>query len=288
MASGNVEPTRIIEGQKTKLTRVAHGIVYDPVHDEIIATEPLASSIAFFHGDAKGEAVPNRIIQGPKTQLHQPFQVAIDNQHNEIWVADFRTDMLLAYPLDARGDVAPIRMIGGSKSGMWMPVGVAVDPKNNLVVAASFMGTRTWHHNGGLFIFDRTANGNVAPKRVIAGPTTGIIGLWHAQIYDGKIFTTAINIKYLPPYDQGGYAPKRGCDGPPLPWIGPLGFIGVWDINDNGDVAPRAIIRGADTDLIHPGGLVLDPGHGEVFASDSNHNGYFGFLVPSFFQAATF
>lgn len=283
MASGNSEPVRVIEGQKTKLTRVAHGIAYDPVHDLIISTEPLASSITFFRGGSVGEQAPVRVIQGPRTQLHGPYQPAIDVKHNELWIADSRTDSLLVFPLDGSGDIPPKRVIAGPKTGLWYAAGVAVDPERNLVVAGSLLGRNTWHHNGGLFVFGRTDNGNVAPKTVIAGPTTGIIGIWHVQTYDGKIYAVATNIKYLPPYDPGGYAPMKDCKGPPLPWIGPLGFIGVWNLDDNGDLAPRAIIRGAGTDLIHPSGIAIDPANGEIFTTDSVRNGIYSFLVPSFF-----
>lgn len=283
MASGNSEADRIIEGQKTKLTRVAHGITYDSAHDLIISTEPLASSITFFRGGASGEEAPVRIIQGPRTQLHGPYQPAVDLKNNELWIADSRTDALLVFPLDGNGDIPPKRVIEGPKTGMWYASGIAVDPVRNLVVAGTLLGRNTWHHNGGLFVFGRTDNGNVAPKAVISGPTTGIVGIWHVQAYDGKIFATATNIKYLPPYDAGGYAPVKDCKGPPLPWIGPLGFVGVWNIDDNGDVAPRAIIRGAGTDLIHPSGIAIDPAHGEIFATDSVRNGLYSFLVPNFF-----
>jgi hypothetical protein len=286
LASGDVEPVRIIEGQKTKLTRVAHGIAYDALHDVIVASEPLAGSIVFLRGGADGEEAPLRVIQGPKTRLHDPWQVAVDTKNNELWVASWTSTNsgLLAFPLDGNGDIAPLRVIGGSKTRMQHLSGVAVDPDRDLVVALSYaVGEKGSHYDNGIFVFNRTDNGNVAPKAVIAGPSTGIIAGWHVQVYNGKIFAAATNNLYQPPYDSGGYAPKKGCEGPLFPWVGPVGFVGVWNETDNGDVPPRAIIRGPMTDLVRPGGLAIDPIHKEVFVADSLRNGMYGFLVPDFF-----
>jgi len=280
VASGNIEPIRVIEGQRTKLTRVAHGITYDPVNDLIIATEPLASSIVFFKGGSGGNVPPLRVIQGPHTELHQPWQVAVDAVHKEVWIADYGQAHIAAFPLFGNGDVAPLRVISDSKDGMRVVSGVAVDPKTNLVVAAA----RNAHYQGGLFIFDRTTNGDVAPLRLIAGPTTGIRGLWHVQMLNGKIFATVSEGAYRPPYDPGGYAPVANCNGPISEFApAPLGFLGVWNETDDGDVAPRAIIRGADTLIVQPNGLALDPKHGEIFISTGMRNGLAAYHLPGFF-----
>ncbi|HLH75508.1 MAG TPA: hypothetical protein VKV28_01760 [Candidatus Binataceae bacterium] len=280
VASGNIPAKRIIEGQNTKLTRVAHGITYDPVHDLIIATEPLAASIVFFRGGAHGDVPPVRVIQGNKTLIHSPYEPSVDNQHNELWIADITSGALRVYPLEDNGNIAPLRNIQGPKTQLFSITGVAVDPVHDLVVAAGL----NRQYRPCIFIFRRTDNGDVAPLRVISGPTTGLEYIWHVQVAGQRIFATASNFYYIPPYDPGGHEPRKDCTGPPLPFPGPLGFIGVWNESDNGDVAPRAIIRGAQTDLLHPVGLVLDPAHGQVFASDSVRNGVFGFLVPNFFK----
>ncbi|HLH76038.1 MAG TPA: hypothetical protein VKV28_04440 [Candidatus Binataceae bacterium] len=280
VASGNLNAARAIEGQRTKLTRVAHGIAYDPIHDLIIAAEPLAGSLVFFRGGANGNIPPLRVIQGPHTGIHQPLQVTVDPVHNEVWIADFGGARLAAYPLFGNGDVAPLRVISSARTGMRLPAGVAVDPQTNLVIAAA----RDAHYHGGLYIFKRTDNGDVAPLRVISGPTTGLLGVWHVQAWHGIIYATALNSAYRMPYDPGGHAPMPGCKGPISEFApGPLGFIGIWKETDNGDVAPRGIIRGADTQIIEPGGLALDPRDGEIFVSSGRINGITGYLTPQFF-----
>lgn len=301
-ASGDVKPVRVIEGQATKLTRVAHGIAYDAAHDEIVASEPLASSVVVFPGGAHGEVAPSRVIQGPLTQLHQPWAVAVDDTHNELTVADYATSSILVYKLDANGNVAPLRVIGGPKTGMRGLSGVAVDPKQNLIVGATFFrrtsglsgaGPYSSHFQsgsevptGGLFVFNRTDNGDVAPRGVIAGPHTGLIGSTAVAVYGGKIYAVAANFVYTPPYDLGGYAPRKGCTHPPLsPYVEGTDnpFIGVWRITDHGDVPPMAVIHGESTAMIGPTGIALNPKDGEIYVADGGFSGVLSYLVPSFF-----
>jgi DNA-binding beta-propeller fold protein YncE len=72
---------------------------------------------------------------------------------------------------------------------------------------------------------------------------------------------------------------------PEDPWLNPeLGFIGVWNITDSGDVPPSAIIKGPFSQLLHPTGLAINPKHGEIYVSDSVRNGIFTFVMPQIFR----
>ncbi len=284
MANGDVAPVRVIEGQNTKLSRTMHGIAYDPAHDEIVVPVALAGAVVVFRGDASGDESPARIIQGARTRLLRPNTVAVDPVHGEIIVGESSGRGLLIYDRMADGDTPPIRAIGGPKTGLHLVTGVAVDPVHNLIVASSVshVGGQT-----GLFIFNRTDNGDVAPRAIIAGPHTGIVRPWEIAIdpNEGRIFVALINNNYFSPYQLDH--PRKGLKPGtflPDPWnTGKLGFIAVWDIMDNGDVPPRAIIKGAATDLIHPAGVAIDPKDGDVFATDSVRNGLFMFSVPQLF-----
>ena len=76
---------------------------------------------------------------------------------------------------------------------------------------------------------------------------------------------------------------------PEDPWLNPnLGFVGVWNITDNGDVPPLAKIKGPFSGLLHPVGLALNPKDGEIYVSDSVRNGVFSFLLPQFFREGGF
>ena len=289
LANGNVGPKRVITGQKTKLGRTVHGIAYNPVRDEIVAPNPFAGAILTFRGDADGDAEPLRIIQGPKTGLISPHSLGLDVANHELIVADVGARQVMVFPWDAEGNVAPIRVIGGSKAQFSFVVGPSVDPGRNLLVVSTYTESpKTGTGGGMILVFDRTANGNVAPKRIIAGPRTGIRAPWQVQVDPeaGKIFVAIENA-----YRQYGrfYVEGKPQEGrkliPPSPWRSDMpGFIGVWNIDDDGDVPPRAIIKGTLSQIVHPSGLVIRPSTGEIIATDSVRNGVFTFYVPEFFD----
>ena len=60
------------------------------------------------------------------------------------------------------------------------------------------------------------------------------------------------------------------------------GFIGAWSVEDDGDVAPRMIIRGPATRAGGFGGVALNPKNGEVYGVGSN--AVMTYLVPHFFS----
>jgi DNA-binding beta-propeller fold protein YncE len=262
-----------------------HGIAYDAVHDEVIVPVALAAAVLVFRGGANGDEAPVRVIQGPHTKLNRPHTVAVDSRNGEIIVGDRSGRNILVYRRDAHGDVPPLRVIGGPKSGLLDINGVAVDPVRNLLLAASSsqIGGQT-----GIFIFNRTDNGDVTPRAIIAGPKTGILRPWQIAVDPerGRIYVAAVNNDYHAPYrlDQpreGFQAPE---DVPPSPWASDqVGFIGVWRITDNGDVPPEAIIKGPASSLIHPAGVGINPKEGEVYATDSNRNGLFMYLLKELF-----
>ncbi len=262
-----------------------HGIAYDAAHDEIVVPVALAAAVLVFRGGAKGAEAPIRVIQGPRTKLIRPHTVAVDEQNGEITVGDTSSRSLLVFARNANGDVPPRRVIQGPATGLLFIVGVAVDPIHDRLVAAS--ASSVPGGTTGLFIFGRTDEGDVAPRAVIAGPRTGIVRPWQLAVdsSQGKIFVAAINNENHPPYQLE--TPRQGLRPDaelPSPWsTGALGFVGVWDIRDSGDVPPRSLIKGPATFLVHPAGVAFNARDGEVFATDSVRNGLFTFLVPDFF-----
>ena len=282
-------PARVIQGQLTHLSRTTHGIAYNTTHDEIIAPNPLAAAVVIFRGGATGEEAPIRTIQGPRTGLTRPETVAVDEKNDELIVGDPGDRRVLVYKRDADGDATPLRTIQGPKTRLLQIVGVAVDPNRNLLVVSSY--SRLPGGVTGIFVFGRTDQGDVAPRRLIAGPRTGITRLRQIALDAStrKIFAAAINNEYLSPYDID--KPRAGLDPNvelPSPWsTGPDGFIGVWDDEqDDGDVPPRSIIKGRSTGLVHPAGVTFNAKDGEVIAPDAIWNGLFTFLKPELFNPA--
>jgi DNA-binding beta-propeller fold protein YncE len=246
------------------------------MHDEIIVPNALADAVLVFRASAHDAEPPIRVIQGPRTKLVTPHAVSFDPANREILVASLTGKTIYAFPWDANGDVAPRRVIKGPKTRLGHVVGLGVDPVANLLAVAN---------SKDILIFNRTDDGDVAPRGVIAGPKTGIgEEPWQLQVYQGKIFLAASNHLHQNLYAgltlKGTYQQV-----PEDPWLDPhLGFVGVWDITDNGDVPPLAKIGGPFSGLLHPVGLALNPADGEIYVSDSVRNGLFAFLVPNFFK----
>ncbi len=279
LANGAVEPKRVITGQGSKLGRTIHGLAYDPVHDEIVVPNALADAILVFRGNANGPEPPVRVIQGPRTELMTPHSVSLDLEHSEILVASLSGRRINVFSWDANGNVAPLRVIKGPKTGFGHIVGIAVDPVKNLLAVAN---------SEDILIFNRTDHGDVAPRARIAGPQTAIGDEpWQMQFYGGRIFVAASNHLHQNLY-SGVTLKGTATKVPDDPWLNPnLGFIGVWNITDDGDVPPRALIRGPFSGLLHPVGLALNPKDGEIYVSDSVRNGVLSFPVPDFFRPDT-
>jgi len=270
----------------THLSRTTHGIAYDTTNDEIIAPNPLAAAVVIFRGGAVGEEAPIRTIQGARSGLSRPETVAVDEKNNEIFVGDPGDRRVLVYKRDADGDAKPLRTIQGPKTKLLQVVGIAVDPNRDVLVVSTY--SRLPGGVTGLLVFGRTDEGDIAPRRVIAGPRSGITRLRQIALDPEtcKIYAAVINNEYLPPYDIDH--PRRGLDPDvelPSPWnTGTEGFIGVWDDEkDDGDVPPRSIIKGRSTGIVHPAGVTFNARDGEVIAPDAVWNGLFTFLKPELF-----
>jgi hypothetical protein len=233
LAGENSAPTRVLEGQKTLISRTMHDFAYDPIHDEIVVTSPLAHAILTFRGGANGEEPPLRVIQGPLTQIRGTpngavDRVNVDPVNNEIYIPVV-PNRTLVFDRNANGNVAPKRVLnrGGS---------VQVDPVHNVLLV---------NNNNGMYIYDRTASGDDKPKRVIEGPISGMAGNASFAIYPPKGWIIA----------SGGEERKDNS------------FVGVWSINDNGDVPPRYRLRFQQLTGFVATGFGLDPVHKEVIFS---------------------
>ena len=260
LADGGARPTRKIEGQTTLLSRTIHAIAYDEIHDEFSVPVPFPQAILTFRGGADGEEAPIRIIQGSRTQLKSPNRLAVDPVHNEIFVP--QEDEVLVFPRDGNGNVAPLRVLKGPDTRLGASA-VAVDPVRNLLVVAG-----EWDDEGVRFrIFNRTDQGNVKPKAVIGGPKSGFLSLSGPfAVYPPRGWIIA--------GDRAGVASALASD---------QGYVGVWSIEDNGDVPPRWRIGGPKGFLQMPRGVTLNPKYKELIVSDKRQNAVLTFYVPELF-----
>jgi DNA-binding beta-propeller fold protein YncE len=284
-----VAPKRVIEGQATTLSRTMHGIAYDAIHDEIVIPVALSGAVLVFRADASGEVPPLRTIQGTRTRLVRPHTVAVDPVHNEILTADPSNRAIFVFDRTANGNVAPRRAISGEKTGLLDIVGLDVDPIRNVIVAASRRG------NGdkvGIFVFDRLANGDVEPKQFIGGPNSKLAHFRQVTIdpATGNIFLAQQNtrMKQMEAYVLD--KPREGFqandqdedDDSDSGRLDQMGFIAVYAPDDNGDIPPRAIIKGPGIRLAGAAGVALNPKKKEIITVGGN--GFQTFLLPEFFK----
>jgi hypothetical protein len=252
LANGNVAPVRVIEGGNTRLARTSHAIAFDEIHDEIVVPNPFAEAVLFFRGDASGDEAPLRIIQGPNTLLEDNDELALDAEHGEVIVPTRQA--ILVFSRLANGNAAPIRVIAGPKTMINRARGIAVDPFNNVIA----VGNRDPQ---GILIFNRTDQGDVAPRAVITGPKTGI--------YTTKGFTVNPERKELiATVEARGVQVSRNLG---------ESFVGIWNYTDNGDVPPKAAIRGPATMLIAPRGAALNLRDREIYVIDKIQNSFFAY-----------
>jgi len=265
LAKGGAVPNRLIAGQATRLSRTMHDIRYDEMHDEFLVTNPFAEALLVFAGAANGNQPPLRIIQGPSTQLGAADRAELDPIHDEIFVPN--GNRILVFPRKANGDTAPIRVIRGPETMLRGATAAAVDPIHDLlVVGLGGTGKRGTAGLGGLLIFNRTDNGNVKPRAVIRGPKTGIIRINQIAIYPTRKFVVAT---------QPGEGEEMEPEG---------AFVGIWSLDDNGDVPPRWRINATPkTAMKKPRGVTIDPKNKEVIVADMRQNSVITYYFPEMF-----
>ena len=250
---------RVIEGGHTRLSRTSHAIAFDEKNDEILVPNPLAEAVLVFGGGASGDEAPIRTIQGPHTFLQDNDELALDSVHDEIIVPTRQA--VLVFSRTANGDVAPLRIIAGPKTRLNRARGVAVDPVNNIIAIGN-------SDPQGILIFNRTDEGDVPPRSIISGPKTGI--------YAPKGFTIIPERKELiATIEARGVQVSRNLG---------ESFVGIWNYTDNGDIPPKATIKGETTMLIAPRGAALDFKHQEIFVIDKIQNAFFAYSWEKILQ----
>ena len=270
-----------------------HGLAYDDLHDEIVVPVALSGAVLVFRGGATGDEAPLRVIQGSKTGMIRPQTVEVDPVHNEIVAADSSSRAILVYDRMANGNVEPIRKIGGAKSLFRDIIGIAIDPKRNLIIAS----TRSTDGFSGILIFDRMANGDVAPIRKIGGSNTGALGAFRQLKVDSDrglvylavqsflrasatpqkaadLYTNEASLKKL--RENEGVREERGNRDP----FTSAGFIGAWSLDDDGNVPPRMIIRGPSVGATGFAGVAFSAKHGELYGVSGELNGFATWIVP--------
>jgi hypothetical protein len=150
-----------------------------PPTGEIFALVAGDTSIRVYPQATNGEGIPLRTLRGGNTQLASPIAIAVDAARGELFVANADDDSITVYPTSADGNVAPIRRIAGPSTGLrigQVPIlsngdaGLHIDSENGELWVPCSEGSM----EGCLQVFARDADGDAAPLRTIAGPSTSL------------------------------------------------------------------------------------------------------------------
>ena len=219
---------RIIGGTRSQLRRAQHEIVYDSVNDEILTNS--GPNMLVFRGGADGEERPLRVIEGSSA----PEGYDIDPVHGEYFLPG--PGSIRVFSRTADGKAEPIRVISGPDTGLGNEPGkLAVDPVSNLLA----VGIQS--PSPQILIFNRTDQGNVKPRAVIAGPQTDLTTAPNLKVIPETGMLLALQVK-----QEGGYS---NADATRFLHMEPPSTLSVWNINDNGDVPPRFVLRGPESGL---------------------------------------
>lgn len=259
--------------------------------------------IAAFTRLAKENAVPTRKLEGQRTRLGRTMHdMAYDPIHDEIVVGSPFAQAVLTFRGGANGEERPLRIIQGPRTqiiSQWNGVDrLAIDPVNNEI----YVGTL---HNR-ILVFDRQANGDVAPKRVLGGPDTQFGGNPIIRVDAERNLLLVSGGGGVLVFDRtasGNTRPRAVIRG-----AGPIGgaaqfevyngliiaarerdnAIYAWSIGDTGP-DPRPVFRIAAPLGERAGqlGVALDPAHKEILVGTGAGNQIRTFFVPEIFDWGT-
>ena len=187
-----------------------------------------------------GNVAPIRVLTGGSTGLAGPVGIAVDTTHNELIVSNVAGSVTV-YTRLALGDAAPLRTISGAGTGLNTPGGLALDLAHNEIFV-----TNRGSSAQSITVYSRTASGNVAPVRTIAGPDTGLNS-------PGGVT--------LDPANDEIYVTSPVLDS-----------VQVFARTASGNVAPKRTLAGAATNLQTPWLAVPDSAHNELYVTNSDGN----------------
>jgi hypothetical protein len=239
-----------------------------------------------------------------------------DPNHDELVVGSPLAQAILVFRGGAGGEEPPVRVIQGPKTQIQGTDydgndKIALDAVNGDIYLPS--ATKDGPGKGVILVFDRTANGDVPPKRILGGPDTGFNfptpkgqGFPHIAIDATRNLLVIASRGSLLIFDRqasGNAKPKAVISGPKTqnpggqvkvyPPSGMIiagcagGSVCAWHIEDHGDVAPRFKIPVEQLTGVRLSGLAIDPIHKEVFLPSGARNVIVTFSWPEVFESSS-
>jgi 6-phosphogluconolactonase (cycloisomerase 2 family) len=224
-AAGNVSPKRLLHTPHR-----IYSIAVDEMRKELYATVEYPPEVVVYKKEAQGNEKPIRRIVGDKALLEGPHGIAVDVKNgllfvnnwgygggfNEPGTGHFTAPSINIYSIDAKGDTAPIRRIQGDKTELNWPGNMTYNPDTEELFIAN-------DANQSIVVFNglKTANGNVAPVRVLKGnrtklnyPTGVFVDNKHQELWVSNLGNASANV--YPLNANGNVAPLRTIRSAPL------------------------------------------------------------------------
>jgi DNA-binding beta-propeller fold protein YncE len=318
-AKGDVAPKRVIRSapvdQPATTISNPYMIAYDPGREEVIVPSCVANpQINMFARTADKNAAPVHKIYGTASKMDRTTHgVSYDEVHDEIFASSQIGQAILEYKGGQDGEVSPIRILQGPKTQISVPEMVEVDPVHNEL----FVPARDK-----VLVFNRTDNGNVAPKRILMVPAARVaVDYVHNLLVVSGRGKTGMQIAIFDYNAEGNTPPLRIISGPNAEPLGglrhgfdidsktgmiiasvPFGetggdglpllaseqsFVAIWSVFDNGNVAPRWRVGGPQGALRNPRGVAVDAKNKTLLVSDKYLNGVLTFSLPEMFEPQT-
>jgi hypothetical protein len=307
-ADGDVAPVRVLHGLRNGLRWPGELAVDGRGYLYVTNTQRfgLDHAVRVFAPGAAGDAMPCRVIEGPRTGLRRPTGIALDGD-DRLYVGNVERSALAGasaitvYPPRSHGDVAPTRILaeGNRYDGMGSPDRIILDSRDSLYVRS--VAT--------LSVFAPGAHSAMEPARYIFFPPTAkpprrwgetaiqmdppsrspVLAsaprVFALDRQDRMYVMWGDTVKVYAPGFTGSEAPVRRIAGPST-GIHAVSAIAVDDrgrlyLADRdssvirvyapgsaGDAAPRRTIRGPRTRLRWPNSLAVDAA-GQLYVANS-------------------
>ncbi len=206
--------------------------------------ESRPSVVRYPAGAADTLRVPDRTIVGPRTLLCWPGPIAI-GPGGELYVLN-RTQRQMGrdsvarpgwetwvtvYDSAAQGDAAPVRVLGTAIHGFRGGASLAVDRSGYVYMGSELSALGD---SGSISVFERDADGDVEPVRVLAGNRTGL--RWPGELTVDRHGNV---------YVLNGERERENA-------------VRVWGPGAEGNLAPCRLIAGDRTGLARPAALAVD------------------------------
>ena len=286
-ADGDAPPLRVIQGPRTRLDWPGVMSLDQETGDLYVAND-VDQSLIVFHSNDQGDVEPARVIKGPNTRLNYPVGIFVDTKNKEVWATNIGNSSATVYPLMADGDVAPLRTIRSADANkqslrFGKTSALVYDSKREQILIPNCV------IHPQIAAFSRLSGANTPPVTVLEGQKTHISRTMHGFAYDqahDEVVVTSPLAQAILVFRggaKGEESPIRIIQGPHTRIQGDYPGTGandrvsvdsvngeyylfstpnqilVFDQNANGDVPPKRILGGSETQIQGRSATQIDP-----------------------------